>query len=251
MMWNNLSFLFFTPLVAGLFVFLVPRGKTANFKLILVFAGSYLFAITVIHLLPELFRNDLAPSWIGALVLIGFFFQLVLEYFTSGVEHGHIHGHDHRGHKENTSGMLPLLLVTALCLHSFMEGAMLVQPDSAGNLFNVNPILIGILLHRAPAAFALMTVLTNHFGSRRKSIFYLLLFSFSAPLGLLLNTFFTEANIISNLGLTILYAILCGNFLHISTTIVFESSPDHHFNARKLLVALIGSFLAVLVEFIL
>jgi hypothetical protein len=29
-------------------------------------------------------------------------------------------------------------------------------------------------------------------------------------------------------------ALVSGNFLHISTTIVFESSPEHHFNARKL-----------------
>ncbi|HCM75157.1 MAG TPA: zinc permease, partial [Cytophagales bacterium] len=33
--------------------------------------------------------------------------------------------------------------------------------------------------------------------------------------------------------------------------IVFESSPDHHFNAKKLAVALVGSLVAVAVEFML
>jgi hypothetical protein len=41
-----------------------------------------------------------------------------------------------------------------------------------------------------------------------------------------------------------------GNFLHISTTIVFESSPEHHFNARKLTVAILGALVAVGVEYI-
>jgi hypothetical protein len=47
-----------------------------------------------------------------------------------------------------------------------------------------------------------------------------------------------------------LYALVCGNFLHISTTIVFESSPEHRFNARKLAVAFTGALVAVAVEYI-
>jgi hypothetical protein len=49
--------------------------------------------------------------------------------------------------------------------------------------------------------------------------------------------------------MTFLYALVCGNFLHISTTIVFESSPEHHFNARKLTVAVLGALVAVGVEY--
>jgi hypothetical protein len=41
---------------------------------------------------------------------------------------------------------------------------------------------------------------------------------------------------------------VCGNFLHISTTIVYESSSDHKFNARKMFVALLAAGLAVLGE---
>jgi hypothetical protein len=43
---------------------------------------------------------------------------------------------------------------------------------------------------------------------------------------------------------------VCGNFLHISTTIVFESSPEHRFNAKKMAVAVFGALVAVAVEYI-
>jgi zinc transporter ZupT len=114
----------------------------------------------------------------------------------------------------------------------------------------VNAILLGIVLHRAPAAFALMTVLTVQLHSRTKALPYLIGFSLAAPFGLFLSSYLAENEIISTTALIYLYALVCGNFLHISTTIVFESSPEHKFNARKLAVAIFGSLVAVGVEYI-
>src|SRR5436190_22353993 len=101
----KLLVLFFTPLLSGLLIYLVPKGKATNFKLLLVFAGSYLFAITVIHILPELYRQNSGLELIGVFVLAGFFLQQLLEYFTSGIEHGHLpvepsdtHVHEHHVH---------------------------------------------------------------------------------------------------------------------------------------------------------
>jgi zinc transporter ZupT len=117
--------------------------------------------------------------------------------------------------------------------------------------YDTNAILLGIALHRAPAAFALMAVLSFQLHSRNKAIPYLVGFSIAAPLGLLISTYLVDAAVLTESGLTFLYAIVCGNFLHISTTIVFESSPDHHFNARKLTVAILGALVSVGVEYIL
>jgi len=94
----KLIVLLLAPLLSGLFIFLVPKGNSTNFKLLLVFAGSYLFSITVIHILPELYENSLGLEQIGLFVLIGFFLQQVLEYFTSGIEHGHLHAHHDHHH---------------------------------------------------------------------------------------------------------------------------------------------------------
>lgn len=254
----KLLVLFFTPMLAGLLAYLVPSSRNSNYRLLLVFAGSYLFAITVVHILPELFIQNSEVELIGVFVLCGFFLQQVLEYFTSGVEHGHVHeagshhhdsdhSHDHHHHHHSVSA---LVLLFALCIHAFLEGGMLAQPATMGFQYDATAILIGIALHRAPAAFALMTVLTSQLHSRLKALPYLIVFSVAAPIGLLLSTFFVETKVLSESGLVYLYALVSGNFLHISTTIVFESSPGHRFNAKKLAVAITGALVAVIVEYV-
>lgn len=259
----KLLVLFLTPLLSGLLVYLVPSARSSNFRLILVFAGSYLFAITVTHILPELYRKHEQIELIGLFVLAGFFLQQLLEYFTSGVEHGHIHtheNHDHHhshhdhhvhSHAHTQDTISALILLSALCVHAFLEGSMLAQPVTMGMGYDVNAILLGIALHRAPAAFALMTVLSAQLHSKFKAIPYLIVFSVAAPIGLLISTYFVESELLSDTALIYLYALVCGNFLHISTTIVFESSPEHRFHAKKLAVAVVGALLAVAVEYIL
>lgn len=248
----KLLVLFFTPLLSGLLIFLVPRGKNSNYKMLLVFAGSYLFAITVIHILPELYTQALGLELIGLFVLIGFFLQQLLEYFTSGIEHGHIHTSDNsQTHTHHYHSVSAIVLLIALCIHAFLEGGMLAEPASIRPFYDTFPILIGIALHRAPAAFALMAVLAVQLRSRKRAVPYLVGFSIAAPIGLLISTYLANEEVLSSTGLVYLYALVCGNFLHISTTIVFESSPGHKFDARKMAIAVFGALVAVAVEYIL
>lgn len=280
MLVTKLLVLFFTPLLSGLLVYLVPKGKNTSYKLLLVFAGSYLFGITIVHILPELYQQSVGVELIGLFVLAGFFLQQLLEYFTAGVEHGHLHSHSHshshthrhthrhsHDHAEGSyehhdhhthpprqiaeKSVSAIVLLMALCIHAFLEGGMLAQPVGQHSHvhYDMNAVLLGIALHRAPAAFALMTVLVAQLGSRIKAIPHLVIFSLAAPAGLLLCTHLSNIEILTGEGMIILYAIVSGNFLHISTTIVFESSPDHHFNARKMAVAVTGALLAVGVEY--
>lgn len=259
----KLSVLLLTPLASGLLIYAVKNFKSTNFKLLLVFAGAYLFGITVVHILPELYRENQEVELIGLFVLIGFFLQQVLEYFSSGVEHGHIHTHHHDEHghhdhhdhhhsHQNTfqKKQTAVVLLVALCVHAFLEGGMLAEPpEGMRSNYDLNAILLGIALHRAPAAFALMTVLSAQLQSRTKAIPHLVVFSLAAPAGLLLSSYFVQNEIMSSQGLVFLYALVSGNFLHISTTIVFESTPEHRFNAKRLAVAIVGALAAVAVEY--
>jgi zinc transporter ZupT len=254
-MLQKLLILFLTPLLSGLLIYLVPKGKAAAFKLLLVFAGAYLFSITVIHILPEVYQQSPNFKLVGLFVLAGFFLQQLLEYFTSGIEHGHLHGHghnhDHHRHQpqhETEKTMSALMLLAALCVHAFLEGGMLAQPVDSNAVYDVDAVLLGIVLHRAPAAFALMTVLTAQLHSKSKALPYLIGFSLAAPAGLLISTTLADEQILSESGLFYLYALVSGNFLHISTTIVFESSPDHRFNSKKMAIAILGALAAVAVE---
>lgn len=249
----KLLVLFFVPLLAGLLVFVVPTDKLRNYRLLLVFAGAYLFGITVVHILPELYRSSNELELTGLFVLAGFFLQQLLEHLTSGIEHGHLpssHAHaPHHVHHHRQVSALVLLL--ALCVHAFLEGGMLAQPAVMGFGYDLNAILLGIALHRAPAAFALMTVLVHQLRSKGRAMPYLFVFSLAAPAGLVLATYLADQKLLTAYAVSWLYALVSGNFLHISTTIVFESSPEHHFNARKLAIAVLGALLAVVVEYML
>jgi zinc transporter ZupT len=95
-----------------------------------------------------------------------------------------------------------------------------------------------------------MTVLAAQLHSKTKALPYLVGFSLAAPAGLLISTYLADEQILDENGLFYLYALVSGNFLHISTTIVFESSPDHRFNAQRMAVAIVGALTAVAVEYI-
>ncbi|MFM9840633.1 MAG: ZIP family metal transporter [Cyclobacteriaceae bacterium] len=239
--------LFSIALAGGLVAFYVPKINEDSYKLLLVFAGSYLFSITIIHILPELFHASSSPGYIGIFVLVGFFLQQSLEFFSSGVEHGHIHTHD-KGHSHAESSAW--IVLVALFAHSFLEGGLLAHPRTIEHHHDSNTLLWGIALHKAPEAFALMSVLLCEVKAKWKALMLLTIFALASPLGLYFSNYLLVNDWMSSQAFTFLFAVVSGNFLHISTTIVFESSLDHKFNARKMGVAVVAAALAVAAELV-
>ena len=81
----NAFILFVAAVSGGVFNMIIPEQKGHGFQLSLVFAGSYLFSITIIHLIPELYSSIQNTFFISILLLAGFFLQQILEFFTSGI----------------------------------------------------------------------------------------------------------------------------------------------------------------------
>lgn len=243
--------LFFCAMAGGLLVLKIGNVKERTFKLLLVFAGAYLFSITIIHLLPELMGSSDDPVQIGIYVLAGFFFQLFLEYFTSGVEHGHLHGFEQEKSHHHSHHFTPLTLLIALCIHAIMDGALLVHPSEQGHAHDTNALLAGVVLHKMPAAFALMSVLLHQLRHVGKAVSMLTIFALASPLGLYLSDYLlTHEGQGWETFTTIIYPLVAGSFLHISTTIFIESSPEHNFNLYKLIASLIGALLAVVAHLV-
>lgn len=244
-MTSSIFILFILTLAGGLAVYIVPKFNSKYFQLSLVFAGSYLFSITIIHILPELFSSETKVNNLALYVLLGFFIQVVIEYFTEGVEHGHLHHqgeHQHHHHKW-------ISLLIALSIHAFLEGTLLAHPQGMHNHAGNDSVFYGILMHKIPAAFALMSVLVCHFDSKLKTLLILIIFSLASPIGIVSSTLLHNNHYFSDEFFAILFAIVSGNFLHISTTIFFESSPNHNLSFKKLIVAISAALIAVLAEF--
>ncbi|RDI52472.1 ZIP family metal transporter [Flavobacterium glaciei] len=209
--------------IIGYIVALIIRPKNkSNLKLLLAFSGSFLLSLTVMHLLPEIYEN--ANPNIGLFIMLGILFQIILEFFSKGAEHGHVHGHE-------IMTQIPWLLFISLCLHAFLEGF----PVS-----HHKDLAIGIAIHHLPIAIILTTFFINASLNKKAIFFFMITFAVMTPLGTILSDYLP----ILNVYYTEITAIVIGILFHISSTIIFESSEGHKFNIAKVSMIVIGIALA-------
>lgn len=192
------------------------KSDSSNFKLILTFSGAFLLATTVFELLPELY-NYFSPKKTGIFILVGIILQIVLEFFSQGAEHGHLHFSD------NTPKSLPWFLFLSLFVHALLEGF---------PIDHHNAILFGIFVHKIPIAALISTYLIKINLTKGKILLYLAVFALITPLGTLISRIMT----LDESSHFMLNAIVAGMFFHISTIILFEADKGHQFNLSKLLV---------------
>lgn len=224
----------------GLFLFTFAGGsaplwvKKLNddfMQYLLAFSGAFLLSITFLHLLPETFKE--IGSQAGLLILSGFFIQLLIQRLTHGAEHGHTHIHSHDGHKH-----VPLFsIMLGLSIHAFMEGLPLgfnYRMDAT------EPSLyMAVAAHKIPEAILVTSLAYETSHSKTRTILTLLLFSLITPVsGIIANILGTSYHFIEQL-VTTLIPIVAGAFIHISTTIFFESGTRQHMLTRNKTFAII------------
>lgn len=202
-------------------LFLKPKSKT-NLKLLLAFSGSFLLSLTVMHLLPEVYESH--NHNIGVFIMLGILFQIILEFFSKGAEHGHVHGHD-------KMYQIPWLLFISLCIHAFLEGFPVSHHQD---------LALGIAIHHFPIAIILTTFFINASLSRNAIFFFMITFAVMTPLGTVASDFIPQLN---DYYIEIT-AVVIGILFHISSTIIFESSEGHKFNIAKVSMIVIGIVLA-------
>jgi zinc transporter ZupT len=223
--------------LGALSVFLFRLYEPRHVKLLNAFTGAYLLCLTLLHLLPELYhppggappRDDLR---IGVLILAGFFVQVALDVISMGVEHGHAH---------HLPGRMPVGVLAGLCLHALVEAMALGNPQQHYDLSSRRLLLYSIVLHNYPVSIALLGMLLQSGMKRRTALSWLGLFAVMGPLGMALSGHTALAAHTRELT-----ALVIGIFMHISTTILFESSDIHRFNVAKLGAIVLGTALAFL-----
>ncbi|MGH2667058.1 ZIP family metal transporter [Flavobacterium sp.] len=203
---------------------LKPKGKK-NLKLLLAFSGSFLLSLTVIHLLPEIYESH--NHSVGIYIMVGILFQIILEFFSKGAEHGHVHGHDKMNH-------IPWALFISLCLHALLEGF---------PVGHHHDLAIGIAIHHLPIAIILTTFFLGAELNKIALFLFMLTFAVMTPLGTLVSDSFP----VLNEYYTEITAVVIGILFHISSTIIFESSEGHKFNIAKISMIILGVALACFV----
>jgi len=231
----------FSAVILGFIMalFLKPQKKN-NIKLLLAFSGAFLLSLTVLHLLPELFSKDHVSSDeathtalpVGVFIMLGILFQIVLEFFSKGAEHGHVHVHTDA---HNELHHIPWLLFVSLCIHALLEGFPIHDNQS---------LAYGIAIHHFPIAI----ILTLFFANTKMNKWLIFAFMFSFALMTPLGTLLAEQMEFAQHYSKEISAVVVGILFHISSTIIFESNEGHKFNLAKITMIVFGIALAYLIE---
>lgn len=230
--WHYLL-LFLAPTAGGMLHFMLGEANTRSaLKLFLGFSGAFLLTITVMNLIPEVYRLG-TPKLTGIFMLAGFFFQILIEQFSEGVEHGHVHAHEHAA-----NGKIPLLLFISLSLHAFLEGIPLSHQFADAGMHS--SLLWGIALHEIPAAFALVSVLSLAGLKKINVLSLLVLYALMSPIGAGVASVLGDIAFWADGAMNYLMALVIGTFLHISTTILFENSENHWYTKVRLAAICLG-----------
>ncbi|GAB4378244.1 MAG: ZIP family metal transporter [Salibacteraceae bacterium] len=225
----------FAALVSGYWFILKPPASRRWISLFLAAGGAYLIAILFTHIIPELVTE--LPDSAGKLMLTGFLIQILLENYSKGIEHGHAHGS-----KSKTAFYLAF---GALCVHAFIEGMPLsgwLTGRESGAYYR---LLAGIMAHKIPVAITLATLMTTLGMKKTTGMVLLTLFIAATVAGTI---FQLQLHTIAGAEkmLHIAIALTVGILLHVSTTILFESSDEHKLSPSRIAVIAVGVALGVL-----
>lgn len=210
--------LFVVTFLAGIFALNLKEMNEQRTNLLLAFSGSFLLSITFLHLVPETVEE--LGHKAGVYILGGFFLQLLIQRFTHGVEHGHSHINTQHHH-------IPLLSILAgLGVHAFMEGLPLGfnyrMPNTDKALY------LAVAAHKLPEAMLAATLIKSVKGKSLNAVALIAMFALFTPVASLIASFFGSRYYAISSVVSTLIPIVAGAFIHIATTIFFESGTKQH-----------------------
>ncbi len=218
----NYLLLFFSVVIGYIIALFLKKREMNNMEVFLAFSGAFLLSITVFELLPGVFATP--SKSIGVYIMSGILLQIFLEFFSKGAEHGHVHLH-------SVNKQFPWLLFISLCIHAFMEGFPISEE---------NNLLLAIIVHKIPVAIILSFFFITAGYRRSTTLLFLFFFALMTPIGNFISLNYTIVHQYE----TEITAVVIGIFLHVSTTILFESSKNHKFNLAKMSAVIIGIVIA-------
>jgi len=210
--------LFLSVAVGYIIASFLKIKEVKSLSIFLAFSGAFLLAVTIFELLPEVYQYP--SKEIGVYIISGILLQIFLEIFSQGAEHGHVHASKHKG-------VFPWLLFVSLSIHALLEGFPISED---------NNLLIGVLVHKIPIALILSLFFIKANYSKTTTFLFLFLFALMTPLG----NWISQQMVFSPEQELKITAVTIGVFLHVSTTILFESSKNHQFNISKMTAVVIA-----------
>ena len=254
--------LFAIALLGGATIETLGNKATKNLNLILAFGGSYIMGLLFLHLVPETYSYGSSFNVAGVFILIGFLVQILLEYISMGLEHGHVHLDGHC--KDHDHGkVLPWAAIISLCIHALLESMPLAEgADLASHVHTMghihvnvkptmaigSPLFIGLALHKTPVALVLMGLMKSTGTNAITRWGMLAMFGLMPLTGMWIYETIVSSSIEIPGGvgafMAAVHGLVIGILLHVATSVLFETGEGHRFNLKKLGAVVIGLFIA-------
>lgn len=192
------------------------------------FSAGVLIATAFLHLLPEAMGRA-TPKTLGFCILASFLFLFILEKFIM------IHPCEETHCDYHTMGAAAFV---GMFIHTFFDGFVLGTSLFVQKLGAV--VFFAIMAHKIPSSFALSSVLVKARWSRKRILFFILLFGLAIPIGAVASTFLLHS--IGDQAIGIALALSLGTFLYISTS---DFLPEVHRSLERRFNNLAGFFLGI------
>lgn len=205
--------IFTTAVAGGVFPLVIPRVNENRLKLFVSLGAGLLLGMAFIHIIPE--AAQLTGGSFGIWFLLGFVILLVLERFVM------VHACEEHGCNYHTVGVAAFV---GIAVHSVIEGIALGSSFLVPQLAPL--VLVGILAHKAPAAFSLTSILKLAGKSNGQILLFVFGLAASVPAGCLV-AYLVARNDGLKGSTGALLAISAGTFLYIGAC---DLLPELHRN---------------------
>ena len=165
----------------------------------------------------------------------------VLDHFSGGIEHGHVHL---TTSEDNKKGAFPIGMLGGLCIHAFLEGFPLGSVDE----HTLEYLIWGIVVHNIPVSIVLVGFLKHQKISNIGIIASITLFACMTPLGAYLTQYLNASFPVLVSYQPIALALVIGILMHLATTIFFESIKHHKIQISKFVISLMGVLVALIIH---
>lgn len=201
-------------------------------------------------------KGEMEPhNLVGPPLVLGFLLMLLIDQCSGG------HRKPADPENGNTRGHRSLTATLGLVVHAAADGIALGAAAASSHTDVEMIVFFAIMLHKAPAAFGLVTFLLHEGLDRNKIRRHLLVFALAAPVGAVI----TYSTIIQSgtetlssshsTGVAMLFS--AGTFLYVSTVHVLPELTSHshdgggngHFSRKQLFALICGSLLPLFLTF--
>ena len=217
---NNTTFAFLLTIMAGLstmigtFVIFINKGNHDKIILSsLSFASGVMITVSIIDLIPEsiiLLSNNLSTvstiliSTLG--IVFGIIISMLIDYYLPDKPINTNHN--------KSLFKVGIISMIAIILHNVPEGIATFVATNNNASLGVS-LAIAIAMHNIPEGVSISVPIYYSTGSKLKAILYTFISALSEPFGALI-TFLFLKNLMNDLILGILFAVIAGIMMQIS-----------------------------------